>query len=656
MEPPARELSVAETQYRQRLKSIDEATAEARRVDRQYGSVRVVLFLVALSLFLLFSFSEAYGGTYLVLAAIAAFAFLVVATLNEGVRDRLAQYQQQSLILSRLIARVERGWERLEPYQLSPAQIDDLELTQVQRDVADDLDYFGRTSLFQFVSMAATQPGIRHLGRALCGPAIPEVADERADAVAALADLEEERFEFYRLAREVARGSGSPDVFVKWAASQPWLRRHAWLVAWANLSVLIAVVLLALLLGSFFGGLPPQWLQFAAAGLVLLAFGNAALTSFILHHAHEAFDVAMASRHAVDDYRHLFESAAWLPAGQGTRLDWIRNQLIGEITADAGSPPGTGPKAGAAGAMRELARVARAGALRKSAGTFLLYLPMQFFALWDVRVLRRLETWQSRHGGQVPDWFEALGELEALVSIAALRYENQDWVRATWVDAGTAELSATSIGHPLISDHDRVCNDVTLGPPGTLLLITGSNMSGKSTMLRSIGLNIALAAVGAPVCATQFQLPPLEMATSIRVSDSLGDGLSFYMAELQRLKRVVDDAARLSVSEDRVLLFLLDEILQGTNSRERQIAVVHVLSHLSKSQTIGAITTHDLELADEPALASVAQTVHFRESIHADADGNQRMTFDYRLRSGVSPTTNALELLKMVGLGDPDQN
>ncbi|MEM6366384.1 MAG: MutS family DNA mismatch repair protein, partial [Planctomycetota bacterium] len=208
------------------------------------------------------------------------------------------------------------------------------------------------------------------------------------------------------------------------------------------------------------------------------------------------------------------------------------------------------------------------------------------------------------------------------------------------------------VGHPLLAETSRVCNDVSLGPRGTLLLVTGSNMSGKSTMLRSVGLNMALATAGGPVCCEAMRLPAIELSTSIRVADDLSEGVSFYMAELNRLAEVVRHAKAMAESADskRMTVFLLDEILQGTNSRERQIAVARVLRHLVGFGAIGAITTHDLELADDPDLADMATTVHFRETITPDADGNDRMTFDYVMRQGVSPTTNALRLLEMVGL------
>ena len=182
------------------------------------------------------------------------------------------------------------------------------------------------------------------------------------------------------------------------------------------------------------------------------------------------------------------------------------------------------------------------------------------------------------------------------------------------------------------------------------LLVTGSNMSGKSTLLRAIGVNAVLAQAGSPVRADSWVMPPVELATSMRVSDSLDDGVSFFFAELQRLKAIVDQSRAIQPNNG-VLLFLLDEILQGTNSAERHIAVAQVIGHLIRQPAIGAVSTHDLELANEPQLAPYCETVHFREHF-TRVEGKRVMSFDYQLREGVSPTTNALKLLKMVGLGD----
>jgi DNA mismatch repair ATPase MutS len=231
-----------------------------------------------------------------------------------------------------------------------------------------------------------------------------------------------------------------------------------------------------------------------------------------------------------------------------------------------------------------------------------------------------------------------------------LAHDNPAW-RFPELDEHADRLTAVALGHPLLPAATRVANDVTVGPPGTLLLVTGSNMSGKSTLLRAIGLNVVLAQAGAPVCAERLTMPLVEVRTSIRLADSLERGVSLFMAELERLKEIVD-AAR-ETARPRPLLYLLDEILHGTNTAERLIAARAVLGHLVRAGAIGAVTTHDLTLAADGALAAASHPVHFTEQVTTgNGDVASAMTFDYRLRPGLATSTNALKLLALVGLAE----
>jgi DNA mismatch repair ATPase MutS len=279
----------------------------------------------------------------------------------------------------------------------------------------------------------------------------------------------------------------------------------------------------------------------------------------------------------------------------------------------------------------------------------MIYAPLQLILLWDFHLGYLLERWQQTAGREVARWLDALGAAEALAALATVAHDNPEWIFPELTDAGPAILETRALGHPLLAPDSRVANDVTVGPPGTFLLVTGSNMAGKSTLIRSIGLNVVLAQCGGPVCATFFRCPPLMVHTSIRVQDSLEQGVSFFMAELLRLKQVVT-AADTAPASGRTLLYLLDEILQGTNSAERTVAARRIIGHLVASGAIGAVTTHDLALAAGAVLSRARTDVHFSEQLGSGANGASTMTFDYRLRPGVATSTNALKLLEIVGL------
>ncbi|MBO0705077.1 MAG: DNA mismatch repair protein, partial [Candidatus Dormibacteraeota bacterium] len=242
-----------------------------------------------------------------------------------------------------------------------------------------------------------------------------------------------------------------------------------------------------------------------------------------------------------------------------------------------------------------------------------------------------------------------LGRLEALAALAGLRHAHPGWAFPE-LQAGADELAGELLGHPLLDPRARVDNDVTLGPPGSFLLVTGSNMSGKTTLLRAIGANVVLANAGAPVCAGAFRLPPVRLWTSMRIEDSLERGVSYFLAEVRRLREIVE-AARDTAGGTPMVCYLLDEVLQGTNTAERQVAARAVLRHLAALPTLGAVTTHDLTLADAPELAESARQLHFTEQVEAGG-GRPSMTFDYRLRPGPATSTNALRLLESMGLLD----
>jgi DNA mismatch repair ATPase MutS len=253
---------------------------------------------------------------------------------------------------------------------------------------------------------------------------------------------------------------------------------------------------------------------------------------------------------------------------------------------------------------------------------------------------------------QYPVWLETLAELEAACAMGNFAYLNPDYhwpsvPQVTTIGNGQpARLSAKSLGHPLIPPRKRMTNDLELRGVGQVVLITGSNMSGKSTFLRTIGINACLAQAGAPVCAASFEWTWIRISCCIRVDDSLEAGLSFFYAEVKRLKRLLEAAEDWSAPP---VLFLIDEIFKGTNNRERLIGSRSYISALACSNGFGLVTTHDLELTEMESEIPQATNAHFQETVEA-----KELRFDYKLRPGPCPTTNALRIMALEGLPVPE--
>lgn len=549
--------------------------------------------------------------------------FFALVTYHEHLLRQLERYRLLRQINAQAIARLHRDWPNLPETAV--------ELPDGRRAVSDDLDLFGHASLFHLLCTANTPMGRHVLRDWLLEPASPDAIRSRQQAVAEFAPRWELRETLNLEGRLLADRGKATEQFIDWAAGSPWLLARPWLLWICRLlpAGLIGVVAVT--------GLGLMDIQIAGMAVLALLTLNLLVSVLFLANVHDVFARLSTRTGKIRGYLTMFQLMYSMPDSAG-ELDTVKR----DATERGG---------GVLLRLRELSWIAGLASISHSALFFILvYLPLQLLLLYDFHVLNLLEIWQRNYGRYASDWFMALGKFEALASLAQLAHDHPDWAFPK-VSAAADRFVARELGHPLLPTASCVANDVAVGPIGTFLLVTGSNMSGKSTLLRSIGVNAVLAEAGAPVCAAQLTMPPVVLATSMRVHDSLEFGVSFYMAELMRLKEVVDLAARIERQSDRRLLYLLDEILQGTNSRERHIAVERVLHHLLRHGAIGAVSTHDLELATSPLLRELCQCVHFRETLHG-ADSPQPMTFDYRLRPGVATTTNALKLLELVGLGE----
>ena len=579
--------------------------------SRRMSTLRLVTSLPAAAI-VVWMLSRGFSLAPTAIAAVLLLAFAVLVVRHARIEEQLAWLDALQLANIRARARLARDWSVLPQPQPPPG----IDLTH--HPYALDLDLFGRASLYQWLGPAATASGAMTLAEWLLAAASPDEVVARQLAVAELAPARDWR-EHFAAHGILSGGAGRAEIetLLTWAEGDHPFGSHATIVQWAVYLLTASTLLLIALHAS--------GVISTAAWLVPILFGI--ILSFALAGPVTlAFDRAGGGQRAFRQYASLFTYAESSPKNSPRLADIHRRLSVG------GAP--------ASGFMQRLNRILGCADLRRSAGIF--HFIIHAVTLWDFHVLFALERWRLIAGRHVRGWLQSLSELDTLALLATSKDDHPAW--CTPVLGGEPTVAATALGHPLLPEDRRVDNDVTVGPPGTLLLITGSNMSGKSTLLRAVGLNIVLAQAGAVACASALRLPHIDLQSSIRVQDSLELGLSYFMAALARLKGVVDAAEH--EREGRVLLYLLDEILQGTNSAERSIAVRAVARHLIDAGAIGAMTTHDLTLASETPLNTAATLVHFTETV--DADGAMR--FDYRLRPGIATSRNAIRLMQMIGI------
>jgi hypothetical protein len=575
---------------------------------------RGALFLAATAAFLAHSWLKLDGFSFAAAAsAVFALGFVLIVAAHRNMLRQINRWKGWAAISQEGKARMERRWDALQ-HIIEPTATD-------RRELAADLDILGRASLYRLTGGAYTETGKKKLAsRLLCFADRDEIAFRQA-LTAELRPQTELMMEYRLLVHGLEKKPSDPAPFLQWAASDPWLAGHK-KVLWAarGLSLVPAFLGLAQVLGfvEF-----PYWLF---AMVINLAFGGLYAAKM-----HKIFDAVSLHKGGIEYYSSLFEFMSGL-----------------KLTSDEGRLLQSKLAVGNAAAHEQMKRLERISSFADLRFSAMMYFPIQMLTLIDFHVLSQMERWQVNVGRHAKEWLDALGELEASIGIATFAHDNPNYPFPDISAEKSPKFIAKGMGHPLLNPRVAVTNEVNLGGPGEFLLVTGSNMSGKSSHLRSIGLNAAMTSAGGAVFAEALTMSPCVLGTSFRVVDSISDGVSFFMAELLRLKEIVSRAEE-GAEIGPPLLFLLDEILQGTNIIERRIAVTNVLKHLVRHGCIGAISSHDLTLADADGIQQQSRTVHFRESFRDGRNGRE-MYFEYILHPGLAPTTNALELLRMVGL------
>lgn len=590
-------------EYARRLETHQRIIPSREKTHRQLGNsklaVVIAFFPVAWLTLVRHSFSA-----YWLLAPIILYA--VLAMWHERVLRSKGQAESAAAFYEHGITRIDDRWA-------GSGQTGE-RFRNAKHDYSDDLDLFGPASLFELLCGARLPMGENFLAQWLSERSAPEAIVERQNLVAELRDNLNLRESLAVIGGEL-RARINPDALGRWseAAPVPLLQSAALRVLYAALSILALATLIYSLATVVL------W------PLVTILLIESLIFGWLHHRAQAAVNQISANAEGLILFSRLLDRITKEPFAS-TRL----RELVAELTRGSVT---------AAQALRKLARMVFWIDARDSViGRFL-----DVTALYTIQCAFAAEAWRRRYGSRVRSWLDIAGEIEALLSLASYSFEHPNDPFPEFVQTGNSHplVEGEELGHPLIPASQCVPNSVRLGDDLRLLLVSGSNMSGKSTFLRTVGINLVLANAGAPIRGKAMRLSPLVLGTRIRSTDSLQEGRSNFYTEILRIRQIFE-----RMQSGLPLLFLFDELLEGTNSKDRRIGAQGLLHALIDQGAIGIVTTHDLALTEiTHSLGAIARNAHFEDFVQDGA-----MRFDYKLRDGVVTKSNALELMRLIGL------
>jgi MutS domain V/MutS domain III len=585
-------------EYVERRNTRESRVARFEKIHIRLGNIRLILAILAV--IMAWSAFRSHAISPWWLAAPVA-AFVGIASYHTQILRSRELAQRAVSFYEKSLARVEDRWSGSGE---TGERFDD-----PHHVYAADLDLFGDGSLFQLLSTARTRMGEDTLAQWLLSPSTVEVIHERHAAVDELRNQLDLREDLAVLGEDVGVGV-RPDALSKWAES-PNQMKPLWLQWLAP--ILAALAVLAAAVWAYWGIATP--LLVVVIVEAILTYRLKAPLEEVLHGTEHTFrDLDLLSGVLARVEAHTFQAPG---------LQALRQELLSSGVR-------------ASQAIARLRTLVDRINSRHNIFVRIVDVPL----MYSVQVAFAAERWRQAHGKSLRSWVNTVGLMEALLSLATYSFEHPaDPFPEFTTEAASFESEA--LGHPLVPAALCVRNDVTISGETKVLLISGSNMSGKSTLMRAIGMNVVLAMAGAPVRASRLQLTPLQVGASIRVNDSLREGSSRFYAEITRLRQILDLAGG-----DPALLFLLDELLQGTNSKDRRIGAEGIVRGLVNRGAIGLVSTHDLALTDiGGSVEGQLRNVHFQDELE-----NSKMTFDYKLRDGVVTKSNGLELMRSIGL------
>lgn len=591
------------------IRRLEGRLMDLRRRSDRYSQLRLIFFLLATLLSGAIFFL--WGAWQWAVALAPLFTpFVVMVYVHRQIDESVTRHQIWLRLKVTHVARMTLDWEHIPATLPIPSRL--------EHPFAFDLDLIGERSLHQLLDTAVSQEGSRRLRDWLLDTAVdPAHLAERKARVQELCRLPLFRDKLLLNASLVMTLQDE-----KWVGQQllDWLSSHPASPALERILRLLGLLSLVnvSLLGLNLLGLAPalwpfSWLLYGAVFLTQMReTGSLFRDALLLADNLEKLDKVF---HFLETYRY----------GRNRRLMALCAPFL-----DRDNRPSHH--------LQQVRRMVTAAGLQQHP---LMGLLLNLFVPWNYYFAYRMDQCKRDLSTLLPTWLDTWFELEALNSLAAFAYLNPDYVLPELL-GDMAVFEAQQLGHPLIGAEERVGNDFSVKGLGSVAIITGSNMAGKSSFLRALGVNLCLAYAGGPVVATTLRISHFRLFTSIRVADSVTDGFSFFYAEVRRLKALLDELQR---PHERPLFFLIDEIFRGTNNRERLVGSRDYICALVGGNGTGAIATHDLELVKLADDLPLITNYHFRDAVE---DG--RMVFDYQLRPGPCPTTNALKIMQLAGL------
>lgn len=576
--------------------------------------LRLAIFLAGLFLSVIVFFMGGWLWS-LAIVAITLLVFSIAVYYHRQIERSISRHKIWRQIKTTHVARIQLDWANIPPISTaSPVANHPFET---------DLDITGSRSLHQLITTAVSFEGRQRVREWLLhtSPAIQTIRRRQA-LLQELTPLSRFRD---KLTLKSLLASTNVAEHLEGKRLLNWLKQQE-TYQQSRVTIIVATVLsvltIALLLLNGLALIGPQYWIIA----VLLSIG---WFSAKRKERGDLFEDSYFLHDAFAQLSTIFEFLETYPYGNKQAL----KKLCDPFFSNLSSRPSV--------LLKRLSRIASAATLSKNQ---FLWLIVNALVPWDVFVAMRLNRYKSQVAAVLPGWLDAWFELEALNSLAAFSYLNPEYVLPEVCEEqdNSCLFRARDLGHPLIVAEKKVVNDFAMNELGQVVIVTGSNMSGKSTFLRTLGINLCLAYAGGPVNASSFQASLFKIFTCIKVSDSVTDGYSYFYAEVKRLKALLDELNR---GDDLPLFFLIDEIFKGTNNRERLIGSRAYIQALVGQNCLGVISTHDLELVHLADVLPEISNYHFKEDV---IDG--QMVFDYILRPGPCPTTNALKIMQMEGL------